>query len=84
MRDVIMRAGEGADASALQPRVAGSIKHYANLHESPFDVFAVCTPVEAGQPAKTVKLPGNTKDCVFAGGWLECSYLASSDMIPAE
>ncbi|MCW0983289.1 hypothetical protein OK142_20910 [Agrobacterium sp. BT-220-3] len=84
VRDVVIRAGEGADASPLQPRVAGSIRHYANLYESPFDVFAVCTPAEAGQPAKTVKLPANTKDCYVAGGKLECSYLANGETVPAE
>jgi hypothetical protein len=84
VRDVVIRAGDGANASPLQPRVAGSIRHYANLYESPFDVFAICTPTEAGQPAKTIKLPGNTKDCYFAGGKLECSYLAKGETVPAE
>lgn len=84
VRDVALRTAEGADASPLQPRIAGNVKHYANLYESPFDVFAVCTPAEAGQQAKTVKLPRNTRDCYVAGGRLECSYLADGEMVPAE
>lgn len=84
VRDVAIQTGEGADASPLQPRVAGSVKHYANLYESPFEVFAVCTPADTGQPVKTVELPSNTKDCYFAGGRLECSYLASDEVVPVE
>lgn len=84
VRDVSIRAGEGTDASTLQPLMAGSIRHYANLYESPFDVFATCTPASAGQSPKTVKLPRNTKDCYLAGGKLECSYLADGEMVPAE
>lgn len=84
VRDVAIQAGEGSDASPLQPRVAGSVKHYANLYESPFEVFAVCTPVDAGQPIKTVKLNPNTKDCYFAGGRLECSLSANDEAVPVE
>ncbi|WP_105384350.1 hypothetical protein [Neorhizobium alkalisoli] len=84
VREVVIRAGEGTDASTLQPLMAGSVRHYANLYESPFDVFATCTPAKAGQPPKTVKLPRNTKDCYFAGGKLECSYLAEGEIVPAE
>ncbi|PDT38158.1 hypothetical protein CO671_01810 [Rhizobium sp. M10] len=84
VRDVTMRAGSGADASPLQPRVAGSVKHFANLYESPFDVFAICTPSKAGQSPKTVKLPNNTKDCYFAGEKFECSYLVDGEMVPVE
>lgn len=84
VRDVSIQTGEGADASTLQPLMAGSVRHYANLHESPFDVFATCTPAKAGQSPKTVKLPRNTKDCYFAGGRLECSYLEEGEIVPAE
>lgn len=84
VRNVSIRAGDGADASMLQPRVAGSMKHYANLYESPFAVFAVCTPANAGQAPKTIKLPRNTRDCYFAGDRLECSYLAEGEIVHVE
>lgn len=84
VRDVALRAGEGAGASPLEPRVAGSVKHFANVYESPFDVFAVCSPEDSGMAAKTVKLSRNTKDCYFAGGHLECSYLDQNELVPAE
>ncbi|WP_037471810.1 hypothetical protein [Sinorhizobium fredii] len=84
VRDVSIQAGEGADASTLQPLMAGSVRHYANLFESPFDVFATCTPAKAEQSPKTVKLPRNTKDCYFAGGKLECSNLTEGEIVPAE
>ncbi|WP_454700903.1 hypothetical protein [Agrobacterium burrii] len=83
-RDIAIRAGEGADASPLQPRVAGNVRHYAHLSESPFDVFAVCTPQNPRLQTKTVKLPGNTKDCYFAGGKLECSYLNDGETVSAD
>lgn len=84
VREVVIQAGDGSDASPLQPRVAGSVRHYANLYESPFELYALCTPSDTGQAPKLVRMPNNTKDCYFAGGRLECSYLAKDEMVPAE
>lgn len=84
VKSVVLNAVNGSEANPLQPRVTGTVQHFANVYESPFSVVATCVPVQAGQQAKKVGLSDRTRDCYFAGQRLECSYLAEGETVSVE